>query len=52
MQKKREDISSYRECVSAITKAYCNELTHHKEHNERLMKGSLEEVMCRSKRSC
>ena len=51
IQKKREDISSYRECVSAITEAYCNELTRHKEQNKRLMKGYLEEVMCRSKRS-
>jgi hypothetical protein len=45
IQKKREDISSYRECVSAITEAYCNELTRHKEQNKRLMKGYLEEVI-------
>ncbi len=45
IQKKREDISRYRECVSAVTEAYCNELTHNKEQNKRLMKGYLEEVI-------
>ncbi len=49
IQKKREDISRYRECVSAVTEAYCNELTHNKEQNKRLMKGYLEEVIAQKR---
>ena len=45
MQKKREDISTYKQCVNAITEDYHKELTSHKEIQRRLMKGHLEAVI-------
>ncbi len=49
MQKKREDTSNYKECVSTISDAYGKELTLHKEQNKRLMKGQLEAVIAKKK---
>ena len=45
MQKKREDINNYKECVNAITEEYHNKLTFHKENRRRLMKGHLEAII-------
>jgi hypothetical protein len=45
MQKKRDDINNYKECVNAIAEEYHNELTFHKEKSKRLMKGYLEAVI-------
>ena len=45
MQKKREDINNYKECVNAITEEYHNKLTFHKESRQRLMKGLLEAII-------
>jgi hypothetical protein len=49
MQKKKEDISNYKECVNAITEAYHKELTFHKDNQRRLMKGHLEAVIKQKK---
>jgi hypothetical protein len=49
MQKKKEDISNYKECVNAITEAYHKELTFHKYNQRRLMKGHLEAVIKQKK---
>ena len=45
MQKKREDINNYKECVNAITEEYHNKLTFHKENQRWLMKGHLEAII-------
>jgi hypothetical protein len=45
MQKKKEDVNNYKECVNAITKEYYNKLTFHKENRQRLMKGLLEAII-------
>ena len=45
MQKKKEDVNNYKECVNAITKEYNNKLTFHKENRQRLMKGHLEAII-------
>jgi hypothetical protein len=45
MQKKREDINNYKECVNAITEEYHNKLTFHKENRQRLLKGQLEAII-------
>ena len=45
MQKKREDINNYKECVNAITEEYHNKLAFHKENHWRLMKGHLEAII-------
>ena len=49
MQKKREDMSNYKECVSVISEAYGKEHTLRKDQNKRLMKGYLEEVIAKKK---
>ena len=49
MQKKREDISNYKQCVNAITEDDHKELTSHKEIQWRLMKGRLEAVIKQKK---
>jgi hypothetical protein len=45
MQKKKEDVNNYKDCVNAITKEYYNKLTFHKENRQRLMKGLLEAII-------
>jgi hypothetical protein len=48
MQKKREDIKNYKECVNAIAEAYDNELTLHNPE-KRLAKGYLEQLILQKK---
>ncbi len=49
MQKKREDISKYKQCLNAITEEYHKELISHKETRRRLMSGHLEAVIKQKK---
>ena len=48
MQKKREEIKNYKECVNAIAEACDNELTFHNPE-KRLAKGYLEQLILQKK---
>ena len=49
MQKKREDISKYKQCLNAITEEYHKELTSHKETQQRPVRGHLKEIIQQKK---